>query len=120
MGLPTFLLQDAIDIYDAETMDSNGVYSGGTSVLYGSTLVCLTPLSTDQMVTLGGGFDRVRVNLLAPGSLTIGSGVKVVINSSAQFASATAFRVEGPVQKFPDPMNPAAIHHQQAILVQEQ
>ncbi len=120
MSLPSFLLKDTIDIYDAETMDANGIYSGGTTVLYSAEAVCLTPLTAEQMATLGGGFDRIRVNLLAAGSTVISSGVKVVIRNSAQFASATAFRVEGPVQKFPDPLNPSNLHHQQAIIVQEQ
>lgn len=120
MPLPSYLLKDTIDIYDAETADYNGVISGGTTVLHSAAAVCLTPLTAEQMATLGGGFDRVRVNLLSPGTLTLSSGVKIVISSSAQFSAATEFRVEGPVQVFPDPLNPSVAHHKQAVLVQEQ
>lgn len=119
MTIPTFHLQDVVDIYDAPSLTDVGIYSGGTTIVAGSCKVALLPLSDEEIATLGGGFDRARVRLLAEPTLDLQAGAKVIVGTSAMYAAGTRFQVEGEPRVFPDPLDTALGFSKEAILVVE-
>jgi hypothetical protein len=114
--IPTHYLKEPFDFYDAESKNSAGVITGGTTVVAGSARVMIVPLSFEEQATLGGSFDRTIIKILAEPTLDIQSGVKAVYRGSTLYSAGDTFRVQGQPQKFPDPMNLSAAHHVEAVL----
>lgn len=120
MTIPTFHLPDMVDVYDAPTQNNVGIYSGGTTIVAGSALVALLPLSQEEAMTIGGSYDRTRIRLLAEPTLDLQANAKIIVGTSALWPQGKTFGVEGAPQKWPDPINPAAAFMLEAILVERQ
>lgn len=118
MPIPDFLLPDRVTVFSAQTMDTSGQVSAGTTLAAG-VHAALLPVGSDERATLLGMYADVTARLLLPGSQAAEQGSLVEVDSSNRFPAGTQFRVVGDPQVMPDPLDNSA-HHKEALLQQLQ
>ena len=115
MALPDELLVDRADVYDVATQDNNGVTSGGTTIIAANKAMLLQPLRDEEVMTLGGDFDRtlIRALLNSPGSMAVDA--KIILQKNTIAGTGTVCYVQS-LQKYAEPWALDTLDHAEAIL----